>query len=117
MAQDPKLWKRYKIKCFLGKIFGLIPRRKWLWWFDRFACSDKENTYWTIPTGRKYYLGEIMPKETFVPVVNGVFEGLTIHLAADYDAYLKNLYGDYMKLPPVEKRERHFIVKLQLLNQ
>ena len=117
MALDPQLWRRYKIKCFLGKILGIIPRRKWLWWFDRFARSNQENTYWTIPTGRRYYLGEVMPRKTFVPVVNGEFEGMIVHLAADYDAYLKNLYGNYMTIPPVEKRERHFIVKLKLPNE
>ncbi len=116
MALDPQLWRRYKIKCFLGKILGIIPRRKWLWWFDRFARSNQENTYWTIPTGRRYYLGEVMPRKTFVPIINGEFEGMTVHLVADYDAYLKNLYGDYMVIPPIEKRERHFIVKLKLPN-
>lgn len=114
MMQDPQLWRRYRIKRILGKIFGIIPRRKWLWWFDRFACSDKDTKYWTIPTGRKYYNGEVMPMDTFVPIVDGEFEGMTIHLPGDYDAYLKNLYGNYMAIPPVEKRERHFIHKLRL---
>jgi lipopolysaccharide cholinephosphotransferase len=32
----------------------------------------------------------------------------------DYDAYLRLLYGDYMTLPPEEKRftHRHFFVDL-----
>lgn len=114
MRQDRRLWRRYRLKCILGKIVGIIPRKKWLWWFDRFAYSDKESTYWTIPTGRKYYTGEVMPMKTFVPVINGEYEGQTIHLPGDYAAYLKNLYGNYMNIPPVEKRERHFIHKITL---
>lgn len=113
MRLDKKLWVRYRIKCLLGSFLGIIPRRKWLWWFDRFVCSDKEANLWTVPTGRRYYNGEIMPKDTFVPIINGEFEGKTVHLVADYNAYLTNLYGNYMQLPPVEKRERHFIVEFK----
>jgi lipopolysaccharide cholinephosphotransferase len=114
MQQDKQLWHRYNVKYVLGKIIGIIPRRIWLWWFDRFAYSDKETTYWTIPTGRKYYNGELMPMKTFVPITDGTFEGITVHLPANYDAYLSNLYGNYMRIPPIEKRERHFIHKLTL---
>lgn len=117
MKLDEQLWRRYRIKRILGKIIGIIPRKKWLWWFDKFNLSDKETKYWTIPTGRKYYNGEIMPMKTFVPVTDGLFEGLTVHLPADYDAYLSNLYGNYMAIPPVEKRERHFIHKLTFPEQ
>ena len=35
-------------------------------------------------------------------------------LPGDPNDYLSNLYGaDYMTLPPVEKREKHFIVDIQ----
>ena len=32
------------------------------------------------------------------------FEGRSFSIIKGYDAYLKGLYGDYMQLPPVEKR-------------
>ena len=36
------------------------------------------------------------------------FEGLNIMVPMFYDAYLRNIYGDYMTLPPIEKRvSRH----------
>ena len=35
------------------------------------------------------------------------FENLDIECPIGYDEYLKSLYGDYMKLPPVEKRINH----------
>ena len=33
---------------------------------------------------------------------------------ADPDKYLTNLYGDYHRIPPVEKREIHGILELEL---
>lgn len=37
----------------------------------------------------------------------GSFEGLSVMLPEDPDCYCKQLYGDYMKLPPEEKRVTH----------
>ena len=114
MHLDEAMWKRYRIKCFLGKIVGIIPRRKWLWWFDQWAKRDKESSLWTIPTGRKYYHGEIRPQETFIPVTTGIFENEQVYLPNNYDDYLHNLYGQYMQIPPIEKRERHFISEMNI---
>ncbi|MCR4643712.1 MAG: LicD family protein [Lachnospiraceae bacterium] len=43
------------------------------------------------------------------------FSGLKLPGAKDYDAYLSIKYGNYMELPPVEKRKVHPVSKLQLL--
>ena len=114
MSLDPDMKRRYRIKCILGKIFGIIPHRKWVWWFDRFVASDRTDRPWGIPTGRKYYNGEIFPREVFVPARKAEFEGIQVYIPNDYDPYLRNLYKDYMQLPPTDKRERHFIIELQL---
>ncbi len=114
MSLDPDMKRRYRMKCFLGKIFGIIPHRKWVWWFDRFVASDRTDRPWGIPTGRKYYNGEIFPREVFVPARKAEFEGIQVYIPNDYAPYLRNLYKDYMQLPPADKRERHFIIELQL---
>ena len=114
MSLDPGMQRRYRFKCLLGHIFGIIPHRKWVWWFDRFVASDREDRPWGIPTGRKYYNGEIFPRSVYMPAREAEFEGIKVYIPNDYDPYLRNLYKEYMQLPPVEKRERHFIVKLQL---
>ena len=41
-------------------------------------------------------------KRNRYPFEDRVFKGF-----ADYDEYLKNAYGDYMKLPPIEKQVSH----------
>lgn len=33
------------------------------------------------------------------------FEDITLPIPKGYDMYLKTLYGDYMTIPPEEKRE------------
>lgn len=36
-----------------------------------------------------------------------IFEGLSLNVPVEYDKYLKQIYGEYMKLPPKEKRKGH----------
>ena len=36
-----------------------------------------------------------------------------LNCPTDYDAYLKNVYGDYMKLPPESERGGHDIEFVQ----
>lgn len=37
------------------------------------------------------------------------YEGRSFSCPANPDVYLKDLYGDYMKLPPEEKRAVHAV--------
>lgn len=50
---------------------------------------------------------EVMPKEYFGNGTEGEFEGIKVTLPEKTHEYLTSLYGDYMKLPPVEKRVAH----------
>ena len=50
---------------------------------------------------------EIAPAEWFGEGVEGVFEGLPTRLPSEYDKWLKQVYGDYLQLPPPEKRVVH----------
>ena len=42
--------------------------------------------------------------ECFSSLIDITFEGRMYKALKGYDEYLTNLYGDYMQLPPVEKR-------------
>ncbi len=46
-----------------------------------------------------------MPSECFESFIDVEFEGMTFKGFEKYDKYLSLLYGDYMQLPPVEKRK------------
>ena len=42
------------------------------------------------------------------------FEDKILPVTADYEHYLQNLYGEYMKLPPESAREHHIIYDVQV---
>lgn len=50
---------------------------------------------------------EIFEKAWFEKVISVPFEDTTIFVPSGYHEFLTALYGDYMQLPPVEKRVNH----------
>lgn len=104
-----------KSRRVLGKILSIIRHRHWVNWYESLVSDPKVETFLSIPTGRKLYEGETLPAEVFLPTRKAMFEGVEVNVPGQPDLYLANLYGaNYMQLPPVEKRERHFIVEFDL---
>lgn len=58
------------------------------------------------PIGNEFYKNDLFREIIEVP-----FEDTTIRIPRDSDSYLKQVYGDYMKLPPIEKRISQHEVK------
>lgn len=55
------------------------------------------------------YEKEIFKRKWFDDYCLMPFEGIEVRVPIDYDAYLTHVYGDYMQLPPEEKRvTRHY---------
>lgn len=52
-------------------------------------------------------LSLVFPKDYFGNGLVKKFEGIDVVIPQDYDAFLKQHYGDYMKLPPEEDRKPH----------
>jgi lipopolysaccharide cholinephosphotransferase len=50
------------------------------------------------------WAGKIFKREWFEDTIDQPFGDTTVIIPRDYDGYLKCLYGDYMTLPPEEKR-------------
>ena len=118
MKANRLAYKRYKLRMIIGKIalcFG--NHSKWVYWNDKAAQYNKETDFCTIPTGTKRYCGELLPKKCFFPVSVGEFEEISVFLPGNADGYLSNLYHDYMTIPPVDKRERHFVYSFSLTEE
>ncbi len=126
MISEMKPWVRQK--RFIKR---LLVRIKYLpaYFATRFMRKEKiNNQYYSLlcnlaNTGFDYYIpGGIsklgrwaIPKECFSEYVLLEFEDDKFPCPGDYDSYLRNAYGDYMTLPPVDQREnRHHIVEVKL---
>lgn len=104
-----------KTRKVLGTLLSIVPHKQWVNWFDALVSDERDDGLLTIPTGRKLYGGEIFPANVYLPPRTATFEGLKVYIPNRVEEYLINLYGgNYMQLPPVEKRERHFIVDFEL---
>lgn len=106
--------KNYLFRCILG---SLISFRDYTWWyckFDRFVQCSSKSDLCTVPTGRKHYRGELRKKQVFYPVTYLPFEKIPMPVPHDADVYLKQLYGNYMVIPPEKERETHFYTKIEI---
>lgn len=78
-------------------------------YFDRALDTSRPGDEWVdacYATRVKY------KTDVLFPVRDIDFDGLTLKAPHDCDAYLKNLYGDYMSLPPEDERYTHLPVIL-----
>lgn len=101
-------------KAAIGKMLSYRSSEEWFDRFDRAVrCKNEKSRDVGIPSGRKHYFGEILQRVDFLPTSTGMFEGSDIYLPADTEKYLTNLYGSYMEIPPEEKREKHYIERIE----
>lgn len=103
---------RYITKMIIGNIFGVCPLYKWFNVVDK-CCQYKGKTdLMGVPTGRKHYFGEIFNASVYLPAKEVSFSGHKAFLPNNEDEYLSNLYGNYMTIPPENKREHHYIYEV-----
>jgi lipopolysaccharide cholinephosphotransferase len=101
------LWKKL-IKYILQFVLKLYPARKLSLFVIKQCMANNyltSNCVGSIVWGRANK-GKIR-KEVFSQSINVLFEGHEYPLMVEYDEYLTNVYGDYMKLPPIERRISH----------
>ncbi|MBP5684740.1 MAG: LicD family protein [Bacilli bacterium] len=69
--------------------------------------NKKEHKNMAIYSTVYFYKKDIYPVDVVMPPVKATFEGHEYNVYHDTDKYLKQLYGDYMKLPKEEDRISH----------
>ena len=82
---------------------------------EKIAKSEikKENCqYLTSYSGSYNFKMETLEKNKIYPLKELEFEGKMYKVFNDYDYYLTRIYGDYMQLPPIDKRVAHLPKKV-----
>lgn len=67
----------------------------------------KSTRYANLPQANGY--GITHQQDTVLPTSSITFEGHDFPAPHDPDQYLRNIYGNYMELPPIEKRHFHSV--------
>lgn len=106
---------KFPLKCYQGIIMLAIKR---------LSCSFRSyNSYQkelhSIATAIKFgqtpyanawvfsVVKERLDVGYFIDYRDAQFEGRSFNVISEYDRYLRCIYGDYMQLPPKEKRHAH----------
>lgn len=100
----------YNIRCIIGFLSSFKSYEKWGNAFDKYVQWHSPSELWGVPTDMGHYFGHIMKKEVYYPPRKAQFEDFMINVPNDTDSYLKNQYGDYMKIPDEKDREKHYSV-------
>ena len=124
-----KKWARYS----RSKTHSIIyePIRLGLFIISRFVSADRlitkiEKIMRSIDFETSEYAGcvcgsyrtaEIVPADNFKHYTEIMFEGKPLQCIRDYEQYLRQHYGDYMKLPPKEKQVTHHNFKAYVLEK
>ena len=109
-----ELKKYYTTRRRIGFIFSHLGGMSfYLKITDVLAKSAKRSGWMGVPSAISYEK-EIFEEAVFRQVTKGLFCGIEVNIPVKYDKYLRNLYGDYMTIPPVEKREQHTAYKIEL---
>lgn len=80
---------------------------------DRFGYDASPNV--VNASGAWGYARECHPRNRMEPSTTLEFEGMTVPVPGDWQAYLTQVYGDYTELPPLEQqRPRHALMVVTL---
>lgn len=105
----------YVLLC--GTFFPYRNKSKYLKSYNELVRSfnkDSEGNYYVNFCG-PYGDREIFKKDYFLKSIEVSFNDFFVKLPERYDEWLRGIYGDYMKLPPVEKRvSRHDVYYMNL---
>ncbi|MDR2741356.1 MAG: LicD family protein [Treponema sp.] len=97
----------YRIILYLSySVFFFIPTTSIKNKLERYYLKyvDSKSKYRMALTSRFGFPRQRHLHKTLSQLGTAVFEGIELPIPADYHTFLTEQYGDYMKLPPVEKQ-------------
>lgn len=105
----------YTLRRCLGLVFSVRPVGFWTKMTDNICAKYQniETELLTVPYGGRRYFNEIMLREKIYPLTKLRFEDIDLYAPKEWEEYLCNRYGNYMELPEENKREKHWVVKVE----
>jgi lipopolysaccharide cholinephosphotransferase len=112
-------WKRYfrshthsavyePIRLFMYLISRTVSNKKLILSLEsEFRKKNFNKVKYCAPMSGSYREKEILPTSLHDNYTLLKFENKEFYAISDYDKYLSSVYGNYMELPPVEKRVSH----------
>lgn len=106
---DQMVFSKKTVGKFILSLFATIVGRNRIYRYSnafnqRYTGTKYISCLTTPYTGRESFL-----KEDMVQSVKIEFEGQMFNAPQNWHLFLSQIYGDYMKLPPTEKRRTHNI--------
>ena len=107
MEKDRSIVKNLAV--LLGKLLFVVPDKRFLMQIEKLSTNDIncDDCEYVCNFSGAWGEREIVKQVYFENIEQHKFEGHMFNIPSKYDAYLKTIYGDYMTLPPVEKRISH----------
>lgn len=107
----PLFDKKTIVKRFLWLIAKIIGHKNVFYYTKKYISKyNGIDSKYVSCTYSPYVTHEYMLRTEVAPAVLLDFEDKKFYSTKAWDHYLKNLYGDYMKMPPVEKQKNHSII-------
>ena len=105
-SKHAKKWNQFvnKLNLPLPSIYTMINK------VDQIKSSNKNPDCKFVANYSDYYVGRekcVFPKYYFEKSEEIEFEGRMVSIMGEWDAFLNQMYGNYMELPPVEQRVGH----------
>lgn len=112
MRRNRFVWfVKYLVKRITSLYFGSVISKKSALENHLRSCLIENSSFAGVITG-SYGTREIVDSSVFDCFEDMMFEDLRVSCISAYDTYLTSIYGDYMKLPPEDKRKSHHNYKV-----
>ena len=113
-AEDPEVRSFYRFRKAVGAVFAHVGGIRWyLKICDRLARYEHGTGLMGIPS-EPYCGSGIYESSKYTESKAASFCGYEVRIPADHDLFLHDMYGDYMKIPPEEKREIHVAYSMDM---
>lgn len=103
-----------KLSSLVFRLIGWVPANimGYKYWANKVIETQKKydfdsSNYIGVMSTFVHTIEERVLKEEYLPCIDVEFENKTFKGPKGYDTYLKQLYGEYMEMPPKEKQISH----------